>query len=229
MQSKIMQSKNNGSKQHTSWIAPFARLGWVLGLAFSLLGASSVLAAGDAAAGKDQALPCSACHGQDGATGLDPTYPNLAGQSEKYLFAQLQMIQDSSRSIPLMAGQLNGKSEQDLQDMAAYFASLPAKLGQSDADDKTLAMARAIYKGGILEKGVAACSACHGPTGVGNMLAGYPMISGQSPGYTEVQLKAYREGQRATDDNFGGMMRGVAFGLTDTEIKALATYLYGLH
>lgn len=226
-----MQSKNSGSKQRTSRSAPFIGIvrSSIVGLALTFLGANVALAAGDAAAGKDQAVPCSACHGQDGATGLDPTYPNLAGQSEKYLFAQLQMIQDNSRAIPLMAGQLNGKSDQDLQDMAAYFASLPAKVGQSDIDDETLAKARAIYKGGILEKGVAACSACHGPTGVGNMLAGYPMISGQSPGYTEVQLKAYREGERATDGNFGGMMRGVASGLTDTEIKALAAYLHGLH
>lgn len=221
-----MQSKNIGLKQHTSRTAP---LGWLLGLALSLFAASAAQAAGDPAAGKDQAAPCSACHGQDGATGLDPTYPNLAGQSEKYLFSQLQMIQDDSRAIPLMAGQLNGKSEQDLRDMAAYFASLPSKFGQTDMTDEDLAKARAIYKGGILEKGVAACSACHGPTGVGNMLAGYPMISGQSPGYTEAQLKAYREGERATDEIFGGMMRGVAAGLTDTEIKALAAYLYGLH
>ena len=186
-------------------------------------------AAGDPAAGKDQAAPCSACHGQDGATGLDPTYPNLAGQNERYLFRQLVMIQNGDRAIPLMAGQLNGKTEDQLRDLAAYYASLPAKVGQAEGDDEAIAQAAQIYRGGIARKGVAACAACHNPNGLGNALAGFPHLGGQPGAYTIAQLTAYRERARSTDEEFGGMMRDIAEGLTDTEIALLADYLQGLH
>ncbi len=185
--------------------------------------------AGDPEAGKAQAAPCAACHGQDGASPIDPSYPVLAGQVEGYLFRQLEMIQSGERNIPLMAGQLNGKSEQDLMDLAAYYASLPDKVAQTDADDETLSLAQGIYRGGILDKGVAACTSCHAPSGNGNGPAGFPDIGGQPVAYTVAQLKAYREGERATDETYGGMMRGVASRLTDTEIEALAAYLRGLH
>jgi len=195
----------------------------------ALLATGPVHAAGNAETGKTQAPPCGACHGQDGATGLDATYPNLAGQNQKYLLRQLQMIQAGTREIPLMAGQLNGKSEQDLADLAAYYASLPTKLAQAEGDDASIAMATRLYRGGNLQKSVAPCSACHSPGGVGNAPAGFPLLSGQSPQYTITQLTAYREGIRKTDEDYGGMMRDVAAGLNDTEIKALADYLRGVH
>ena len=119
---------------------------------FISLAAAPAMAAGDPAAGEAQVAACAACHGQDGATGLDPTYPNLAGQNEKYLTHQLMEIRDGGRNIALMAGQLNGKSDQDLADMAAYYASLPAKISQAQGDDETLAKAQNIYRGGIAEK-----------------------------------------------------------------------------
>lgn len=192
-------------------------------------GASLTQAQGDADAGKAAAAPCAACHGQDGATGLDGTYPNLAGQNEKYLFNQLLAIQDGSRAIPLMAGQLDGKDEQALRDLAAYYASLPGKVGQAQGDDEQLAQAQQIFKGGIARKGVAACAACHSPTGVGNAEAGFPRLSGQPVAYTTAQLKAYRERTRATDEAYGAMMRDVAEGLTDTEIAMLADLIQGLN
>ncbi|NKC00493.1 MAG: c-type cytochrome [Pseudomonadales bacterium] len=188
-----------------------------------------VFAAGDPAAGKDQSIACAACHGQDGATGLDGTYPNLAGQNEKYLLQQLKLIQSGERPILLMSGQLTGKSEQTMADMAAYYASLPAKTGQASGSDEDIAKAQQIYRGGIASKSVAACSACHSPTGVGNAQAGFPRISGQPPEYTTVQLTAYRESQRSSDEYVGGMMRDVAHGLTDGEIAVLADYLQGLN
>ena len=70
-------------------------------------------AAGNPDAGQAQALVCSACHGMDGATGLDDTYPNLAGQNERYLFEQLKMIQSNERQIMQMMGQLYGKTAAD--------------------------------------------------------------------------------------------------------------------
>jgi cytochrome c553 len=207
-------------------------LGPLLALSVTLavcVSAAQAVAAGDPGAGEAQAAACAACHGQDGATGLDPTYPNLAGQNERYLTSQLTMIRDGARAIPLMAGQLTGKSDQDLADLAAYYASLPGKVSQAAGDEESLARAEQIYRGGIAAKGVPACSACHSPAGNGNAPAGYPQIGGQSVGYTVAQLTAYREGERQTDEAYGAMMRGVAGGLTDKEIAVLADYIRGLH
>jgi cytochrome c553 len=201
----------------------------VLLLAGAGLLSGTAMAAGDAEAGESLVVTCGACHGQDGASPIDPTYPVLAGQNERYLFRQLEMIQSGERNIPLMAGQLTGKTEQDLADMAAYYASLPARVAQAQGDEEALARAETIYRGGILEKGVAACASCHSPSGAGNAPAGFPLVGGQSAAYTIQQLTAYREGQRATDEMFGGMMRGVASKLTDGEIAVLADYLQGLH
>jgi cytochrome c553 len=203
-------------------------LKWIA-LIWAVVAASNAFAAGDPAQGETLSAACGACHGQDGATGLDPSYPNIAGQNEAYLTRQLRMIQTNDRNIALMAGQLTGKSDQDLQDLAAYYASLPAKLSQAQGDDAQIAKAEQIYRGGIARKGVAACSACHSPKGTGNSPAGFPAISGQSSAYTIAQLTAYREGLRTSDESFGGMMRGVAQGLTDGEIAALADYLQGLN
>ncbi len=194
-----------------------------------LLLVGTAQAAGDPEAGRAQSLACSACHGLDGATGLDPTYPNLAGQNERYLFEQLKLIQSNERTILLMAGQLTGKTDEDLRNMAAYYASLPAKVGQAMGDDESIARAQAIYRGGIMRKRVAACTACHSPTGSGNALAGFPALGGQPTAYLIAQLKAYREGERTTDETYGGMMRDVAGSLTDGEIAILADYLQGLH
>lgn len=190
---------------------------------------TAAAATGNVEAGKAQAAACGACHGQDGATPLDPSYPTLAGQNARYMKQQLVLIQSGARQIPLMAGQLDGKSEQDLADLAAYYASLPAKVGQAQGDDEAIALAERIYRGGILEKGVAACASCHGPNGRGNAPAGFPSVSGQAKGYTIKQLTDYREGRRKSDEAYGGMMRGVAGRLTDNEIAVLADYLQGLH
>ena len=185
-------------------------------------------AAGDAEAGAAQAVTCAACHGQDGATAIDPSYPNLAGQSAKYLNRQLQMFQSGERDVPLMTAQLIGKSAQDLENLAAYYASLPSKIGEAAGSDDDIKAARMIYKGGIADRGVAACAACHGPGGLGNDQAGFPKIGGQAVGYTIAQLTAYREGLRASDEAYGAMMRNVAAGLTDGQIKDLADYIHGL-
>ena len=182
--------------------------------------------AGDPGAGKAIAVACGACHGANGAATL-PMYPNLAGQNERYMLRQLQMIKDGSRAAPLMAGQLNNFGDGDLENLAAYYAEMTPVVGQ--AADDGLEMGEQIYRGGMLDKGVAACTACHSPFGGGNSPAGYPQIGGQPVDYTVAQLTAYREGVRSTDEDFGGTMRDVAGRLTDGEIKALAGYIQGLH
>ncbi len=201
----------------------------ILFVAVTAFSSTAAYAAGDATAGEGQSAACAACHGQDGATGLDGTYPNLAGQNEKYLLRQLKMIQSGEREIALMAGQLNGKTDADLANLAAFYASLPSKVGQAEGDDDQLEMAMRLYRNGDATRGVPACTSCHAPGGNGNAPAGFPHVGGQPVEYTVGQLTAYREGQRTSDDDLGGMMRDVARGLTDTEIKALADLILGLN
>lgn len=171
-------------------------------------------------------LPCIACHGVDGAASL-PGSANLGGQNQRYLLRQLELIKSGARTVPLMMGQLNHLGREQLAQLAAHFAALPLATGQ--AEEATLAQGESIYRAGIAAKGVAACIACHAPSGGGNSPAGYPHISGQPVDYVVAQLTAYREGERTTDDDYGGMMRDVAANLNDGEIKAVANYLRGLH
>jgi cytochrome c553 len=198
---------------------------WFL-LGVLALAPAAAMAAGDAEAGKALAAPCGACHGQNGVA-MVPGTPNLAGQSARYLKTQLEMIKSGVRPVPLMAGQLDPMSPSDLDNLAAYFATMSPTVGQADGDH--VAMGEQIYRGGIAHKSVPACTACHTPTGSGNAPAGFPHIGGQRADYVIVQLVAYREGARQTDDAYGAAMRQVASGLTDGEISALASYIQGLH
>ena len=186
--------------------------------------------AGDAAAGEAQVVVCSACHGTDGNSAV-PTFPKLAGQGDKYLYKQLKDIRDGARPVPTMAGQLDGKSNQDLADIAAYFASQTGTGGQTDP--ALLALGEAVYRGGIPERNVAACAACHSPTGKGNEPAGFPRLAGQHADYIAAQLTAYRKGYEdetgRINDGDSRIMRITAFGLSDMEIQAVASYASGLY
>lgn len=187
------------------------------------------IAAGDAAAGKNQTVVCSACHGADGNSAV-PTFPKLAGQGEKYLVKQLMDIRDGARPVPTMAGQLDGKSNQDLADIAAYYASQPRSGGQTNPD--LLALGQKIYRSGVAERNVAACTACHSPSGKGNAPAGFPALAGQHADYTAAQLRSYRKGYEdasgRTNDGDAKIMRTTAFGLSDGEIEAVSSYVAGL-
>jgi len=115
-------------------------------------------------------------------------------------------------------------SPEDMRNLAAYFEMQSRK--PRAASDVALAKAgQAIYRGGILSRGVAACTACHGPTGAG-VPAQYPRLAGQFTEYTSAQLKAFRSGERANDAN--RMMRVIAEKLSDREIAALSEYIAGL-
>ncbi|WP_372759379.1 cytochrome c [Litorivivens sp.] len=188
--------------------------------------------AGDAKAGKAKSQSCAACHGADGNSAA-PTFPKLAGQNEKYLIKQMNDIKSGVRPVPTMAGQLDNMSAQDIADIAAYFASQNGSVGQANAD--LAKKGEAIYRGGIIERNIPACTGCHSPAGEGNAAAGFPMLSGQHAAYTEAQLKSFRAA--ADGDSSGRMndgeetktMRTIAFQLSDNEIKALAAYIQGLY
>jgi cytochrome c553 len=184
---------------------------------------------GDAGRGEGMTAVCSACHGTDGNSPA-PTFPKLAGQGERYLVKQMQDIRDGSRPVPTMAGQLDGKSDQDLADIAAFYAAQPGSGGQTDPE--LLALGEKVYRAGVAERKVAACSACHSPRGKGNAPAGYPALAGQHADYIADQLRMYRKGYEdesgRVNDGDTMIMRTTAFGLSDKEIDAVASYIAGL-
>jgi cytochrome c553 len=187
------------------------------------------VAAGDAAAGKDLVVACSACHGADGNSAV-PAFPKLAGLGEKYLLKQMMDIRDGARPVPTMAGQLDNSSDQNLADMAAFYAGQARSGGQTDPE--LLALGEQVYRGGVADRNVPACTACHSPTGKGNAPAGFPALAGQHADYIAAQLKAYRKGYEdetgRTNDGDAKIMRTTAFGLSDKEIEAVASYVSGL-
>jgi len=180
-------------------------------------------AAGDAEAGKTKSATCMACHGADGNS-ANPIWPKLAGQHPSYIKKQLTDFKGGARKNDLMSPMAMPLSEQDVDDLAAYFSSQSQSAGTAAAD-KVEAGAR-LYRAGNATTGVAACMACHGPAGVGNPSAGFPRIGGQHAAYLEKALKDFRAGERANDN--ANMMQGVAANMTDAEIAAVAQYVQGL-
>ncbi|TCK03483.1 c-type cytochrome [Marinobacterium mangrovicola] len=181
-------------------------------------------AAGDAAAGQQKVAVCAACHGADGNSPA-PNFPKLAGQNENYLLKQLNDIKGGARTVVEMTGMLDAMSEQDLADIAAYFASQNVQIGQAAADQ--VAAGQEIYRAGIADKGVAACTACHSPNGKGNNAAGFPSLSGQHATYVESSLNKFASGERNNDPS--GMMQDIAVKLNEEEMKAVSQYVQGLH
>ena len=196
----------------------------VIAATCALLGsATAALAAGDATAGKAKSATCAACHGLDGNSTI-AQYPKLSGQSADYLVKQLQEFKSGARANPIMLGMVAPLSAQDMEDLAAYFASQPVT--RAAADPALAPQGEALFRGGNLSSGIAACSACHGANGAGNPAAKFPAIAAQHADYIQAQLKAFRAMERTNDA--GQMMRNITVKMTDPEIKAVASYIQGL-
>ena len=188
----------------------------------SLATASDDKKAGDAEKGKTLSASCAACHGSDGNS-TNPEWPKLAGQSEAYLVKQLMEYRSSKRKNAVMNGMAQGiESDQDVMDIAAYYASVKTKPGKATNKD-LVAEGESIYRGGIVEAGVAACSACHGPTGSGNPTAKFPKVAGQHAKYSVMQLQAFKSGERNNDT--GKMMRNMAKKMSTAQMEAVAEYM----
>ena len=191
-------------------------------------------AAGDADAGKALTAVCAACHGADGNSAV-ATFPKLAGQGEAYLLKQMNDVKSGNRVIVEMTGMLDAMSDQQLEDVAAYYASLSGSVGQANAD--LVELGEQLYRAGNSQTGVPACTGCHGANGKGNSVAGFPSLSGQHAAYTAAQLVKFQKGYRAAapaadarmNDGDAQIMRMIAFDLKDFEIEALASYIQGLH
>ncbi|PJK35532.1 cytochrome c4 [Pseudomonas sp. S10E 269] len=182
---------------------------------------------GDATAGQAKAAVCGACHGPDGNSPA-PNFPKLAGQGERYLTKQLHDIKDGKRTVLEMTGLLTNLSDQDLADLAAYFASQKGSVGA--ADPKLVARGEKLFRGGDLEKGLPACTGCHSPNGAGIAAAGFPHLSGQHATYIAKQLTDFRkeEAGRANDGD-AAIMRTIARKLSHEDIAAVSSYIQGLH
>ncbi|MEX0296015.1 cytochrome c [Pseudomonas putida] len=180
---------------------------------------------GDAAAGQAKTAICGACHNPDGNS-LAPNFPKLAGQGQRYLEKQLHDIKSGKRTVLEMTGMLANFNDQDLADIAAYFASQKGSVGA--ADPKLVERGWALFNGGDLEKGMPACTGCHSPNGAGIALAGFPHLGGQHSQYVTKQLTDFREGNR-TNDGDAMTMRTIAGKLSNHDIEALASYIQGLH
>lgn len=205
-----------------------ASLAMIMGVVGAAQAQSEALSANaDAAAGKEKAQACAACHGDGGVSQMG-MFPNLAGQQMSYVAKQIMDIRDGNRAVPQMAGQVDDFSDQDAWDVAAYFADQTASRGQADDENaEILERGETLYRAGDLSNGIPACAACHTPNGGGIGSAVYPALSGQHPEYVVSTLSDFAAGERANDP--GAVMRDIADKMRDSDMEAVANYVLGLH
>jgi cytochrome c553 len=211
-----------------------------LSLGLASLAQASTMPKGDAAAGEAKAAACGACHGADGNS-MAPTFPRLAGQGERYIYKQLQDFKAARRLNPTMQGMAFGLQDQDMADIAAFYAKQTSGTGMAKAD--LAKKGEKLYRGGNPATGLAACAGCHNPAGKGLALAGFPRLGGQHADYVKLQLQAFRAAGRndtvadpalkrandAAKPGELGPMQMVAAKLSDEEIEALSSFISGLH
>ena len=193
-------------------------------LSVSLLLPLSAAQAGDPQRGQELSQSCAACHQADGNS-TNPEWPKLAGQHPKYTVKQLKDFQEGElRHNDLMAGEVADLSEQDMKDLAAFYAEQEPTY--ETADEELVERGEQIYRGGIPSDGVAACIACHGAEGQGNPEAMFPKVAGQHATYNLDQLQYFRDGERSNDA--GQMMRGILRNMSDEDMEAVSQYMAGL-
>ena len=190
---------------------------------------------GDAAAGAAKATACAACHGARG-NAVAPTFPNLAGQSQTYLYVQLRAFKNGARTNAVMQPLAKTLSDQDMRNLAAHFASLPGKPAprttQSSSRGSTL------FHDGDAAQGVPPCQGCHGVGGRGPhpdyastapqpAWPTFPILAGQNAPYVLSQLQAYHDGTRVGTSN-DKVMQGVAHNLSAADMRAIADYMSSL-
>jgi cytochrome c553 len=164
---------------------------------------------------------CAACHGADGNSGV-PANPKLAQQHPEYLAKQLAEFKSGKRPSPIMQPMAAMLSDADVRNIAYWAGSQKAKPGFAK-DKELVALGEKIYRGGILDKQVAACAGCHSPNGAG-IPSQFPRLAGQHADYTYAQLVAFQGGGRKNSPQ----MVDIATRLSDREMKAVADYIAGL-
>jgi cytochrome c553 len=179
---------------------------------------------GNAEQGKSKSTTCIACHNADGNSTVKE-WPKIAGQGYEYLVQSLKeyrLGEKGNRNNLIMYPIVKNLTDQDIYDLASYFTQNITSESKSNQDNLDLGMK--IYQGGIIEKGIPACKACHSPGGMGINLAKYPKLSYQHQEYTFATLKSYRDKVR-----INVMMNEIASKLSEDEMKAVSNYIEGLH
>jgi cytochrome c553 len=178
---------------------------------------------GNAEAGATKAAVCLACHGMNGNS-TNAEWPSLAGQHATYTAEQLHFFRSGKRNDPVMQPMAAGLSDQDIDDLAAYYAAqTPTGL---EAEPSFWEAGQKLYRGGNPESNVPACIACHGPLGRGNWPARYPVVQAQHAVYAQKQLKDYATGQRPGEH--AKIMEAIAKRMTPEEIRAVSSYMQGI-
>ena len=183
------------------------------------LAAAAAHAQGDPEAGKRKAAACMACHGPEGnapASTPDSPFPDLAGQTSRYLYMQLRDFKEGRRSNPLMSPMAANLSKEDMMDLAEYFSQQKPAPSSYKVDPAKAAEGKTVADNAL-------CTMCHlgGFTGQNEI----PRVAGQEYDYIVKQLKDFRAKKRTND---AGNMTSVSRGLTDEQIDALANYITGL-
>lgn len=164
---------------------------------------------------------CIACHGAAGNSSIAEN-PKLTGQHGAYIHKQLVDFKGAARNNAIMAPIAKGMTEEDIQNVIAYLAKQKPTPGAAKNKD-TVELGKKIYRGGIAEKNVPACAACHSANGAG-LPAQYPRLAGQHQTYTAAQLINFRNGTRKNSEP----MTTVAKRMSDEEIQAVSDYVAGL-
>jgi cytochrome c553 len=182
------------------------------------------VAGGNAARGKQLHKDCSDCHGAAG--NIDTAeIPDLGGQSPLYTYKQLQDYKAKTRTSGVMNDAVASLSDQDMADLAAFYAAQkpPARQGPMPPPPAAVEKLVSVGDGARL---MPACDSCHGDRGSGNSgFYGMPWLQNQKQEDLSVELKAFRTGERGND--VYRVMRDLAARLTDAEIADLATYYSG--
>jgi cytochrome c553 len=164
---------------------------------------------------------CAACHVADGSRGA-PANPIIAGQHPEYIVKQLTEFKSGKRKNPIMQGFAAQLSEEDMLNVAAFYAGKTAKPGFAK-NKESVALGAKIWRGGLPDREIAACAGCHSPTGAG-IPSHYPRLAGQHGDYTEAQLVAFRNGSRTNSPE----MTALTMKMTDREVKAVSDFIAGL-
>lgn len=166
---------------------------------------------------------CAACHGWKGQS-IAPKFPVLAGQRANYLLSQLQAFKAQTRGDPDALGYMWGMAAPlDVSTMAALadYYSRQAPLAGVRDDPALLARGAQIYQQGDAAEGIPPCAACHGAGAAGTDM--YPRLAGQHIEYLMKQLRSFQTNLRDV-----AIMHGVAQGLKEHDMRAVAAYLQAL-
>jgi cytochrome c553 len=180
-----------------------------------LITAALLPAAALAQTAAEKAAACAACHGVDGNS-PSAQFPNLAGQTSRYLYLQLKDFKEGRRKDPLMSPMAVNLSKQDMQDLAAYFSQQKAKPSEYKVEAAKVTEGKKIADAAL-------CTMCHlgGFSGQNEI----PRVAGQHYEYIVKQLKDFRARNRTND---AGNMTSVSKGLSDEDIDKLAQYITSL-